>query len=111
MHLKLKRIAPLQAGKILAAIYGLFSLIMVPFILMFTVVSSFAAQQAGGSGGPPLPFMFGMGLGFMVLMPVFYAVMGFLGGVLGAAIYNLIAKWIGGFEFEFESATPQPPQL
>jgi hypothetical protein len=29
-------------------------------------------------------------------------VMGFLGGVIGGAIYNLIAGWIGGIEVEVE---------
>jgi hypothetical protein len=35
-------------------------------------------------------------------MPVIYAVMGFVFGVLGAWVYNLIAKWIGGIEVEVE---------
>jgi hypothetical protein len=42
--------------------------------------------------------MFGMG----ILMPVIYGVMGFIGGVIGAAVYNLVARWIGGIELEVE---------
>ena len=42
--------------------------------------------------------MFGMG----VLMPVIYGVMGFILGVIGAAVYNLVARWIGGIELEVE---------
>jgi hypothetical protein len=42
--------------------------------------------------------MFGMG----ILMPVIYGVMGFIGGVIGAAVYNLVARWIGGIEVEVE---------
>jgi hypothetical protein len=42
--------------------------------------------------------MFGMGL----FMPVIYGVMGFIFGVIGAAIYNLVAGWIGGIEVEVE---------
>jgi hypothetical protein len=106
MHLKLKRIAPLQAGKMLAAFYGLLSLIFVPFMLFFMAMGSFAARQHGGSSAPALPLMFGMGLGFMVLLPFLYAAMGFILGVIGAAIYNLLTKWIGGFEFEFEAKEP-----
>ncbi len=44
----------------------------------------------------------GMMIGFGVLMPVIYGVMGFVFGVIGAAIYNLIAGWIGGIEVEVE---------
>ena len=42
--------------------------------------------------------MFAMG----ILMPVIYGVMGFIGGVIGAAVYNLVARWIGGIELEVE---------
>jgi hypothetical protein len=103
MNLKLKRIAPLQAGKMLAALYGLLSLIFVPFMMVAVALGSFAAKHQGN--GAALPMMFGMG--FMVCLPLLYAVMGFIFGVLGAWIYNLLSKWIGGFELEFE--TPAPP--
>jgi hypothetical protein len=42
--------------------------------------------------------MFGMG----ILMPVIYGVMGFIIGVIGAVIYNVVARWIGGIELEVE---------
>ena len=58
---------------------------------------------------PALPLMFGMGVGFMVMLPVVYAVMGFVAGVISSLLYNLLTKWIGGFEFEFESKAPPVP--
>jgi hypothetical protein len=106
MKLKLKRIAPLQAGKMLAAFYGLLSLIMVPFMLTFMALGSFAARSHGGAGAPALPLMFGMGIGFMVMLPLLYAFLGFIFGILGAFLYNLLAKWIGGFALEFEQEAP-----
>jgi hypothetical protein len=42
------------------------------------------------------------GWGFALCMPIFYAVLGFVGGVIGAAIYNLAAKVVGGIEVEVE---------
>jgi prepilin signal peptidase PulO-like enzyme (type II secretory pathway) len=33
-------------------------------------------------------------------MPILMAVIGFIGFVIFAALYNLIAKWVGGMEFE-----------
>jgi len=111
MTLKLKRIAPLQAGKMLAAFYGLMALVFVPFMMIFMALGSFAAkaQGAGAHGAPPLPFMLGMGVGFMLLLPVMYAVMGFIFGVLSAFVYNLLAGWIGGFSLQFEQDAPPPP--
>ncbi len=106
MKLKLKRIAPLQAGKMLAAFYGLLSLIFVPFMLIFMAAGGFAASQQGGGSVAALPLMMGMGFGFMVFLPLLYALMGFVFGVIGSFIYNLMARWMGGFELEFEPVDP-----
>jgi hypothetical protein len=38
----------------------------------------------------------------IVLFPIAYGIMGFVMGAVGAALYNLIAKWIGGIEVEFD---------
>ncbi len=105
--MKLKRLAPLQAGKMLAAFYGLLSLLFVPFVLLFMTLGGMAARSQGSMA--PLPFMFGMGMGFLVFVPIFYAGLGFVFGVIGAFIYNLLAGWIGGFEMDFEQTTQPPP--
>ncbi|MCX6953093.1 MAG: hypothetical protein NTV51_13145, partial [Verrucomicrobia bacterium] len=92
---RVKRIAPFQLGKMAACLYGAMGLLFVPFFLLMTLAS--AKMPAAQSG------MFAaMGVGFALCAPVLYAVMGFIGGVLSAAIYNLVAKWIGGIEVEVE---------
>jgi len=35
-----------------------------------------------------------------LFMPVIMAIFGFIFFVISAAIYNVLAKWLGGFEFE-----------
>ena len=40
--------------------------------------------------------------GLALAMPVFYAAMGFVGGVVSAFVYNLIAKWIGGMVVDIQ---------
>jgi hypothetical protein len=92
---RIKRFAPLQLGKMLAVLYGIMGLFFVPFFLLIAVFSAhLPAQQRVG--------MMAFGTGFALCMPIIYAVMGFLGGVIGGAIYNLIAGWIGGIEVEVE---------
>jgi hypothetical protein len=93
----------MQLGKMLAAVYGLISLIIVPFILAFSVIGAFAGAS-GRSGGFGLAALgAGFGLVMILLLPLLYAAIGFIGGVLGGFIYNLVAKWVGGIEVEFES--------
>ena len=82
MKKRLTYIAPVRAGVVLAVVYGVLSLIIVPFFLIAAVL--------GAKGGA----------GFAFLLPVLYTAGGFLGGLLIAALYNLAARWTGGFEIE-----------
>jgi hypothetical protein len=41
----------------------------------------------------------------MVFLPIIYAVVGFIGGVIVGFIYNLTAKWTGGIEFTTEEVS------
>ena len=41
-----------------------------------------------------------------LLMPIIMGIIGFIFFVIFAAIYNLFAKWLGGFEFEIKDIDP-----
>jgi hypothetical protein len=92
---RIKRIAPLQLGKMMGLVYGLLGLLFLPVFFLFSVIGSQLP-------GPQRVGMMAMGVGFALFMPVLYAVMGFVFGIIGAAIYNLIAKWVGGIEVEVD---------
>jgi len=94
---KIKRITPLQLGKMLAMIYGGMSLLIVPVFLMF---GTLAGMMSKAHGGTALPAIFSVG--FAIFLPFAYAAMGFVLGVIGAFVYNLVAQWIGGIEVEVE---------
>jgi hypothetical protein len=94
---RLKRIAPLQLGLMLGVTYALLAIVIIPIILLFGAIASAVSSTHGGQA---LPGILGMGVFFIVFLPVLYGVMGFIGGVIGALIYNLVAKWIGGIEVE-----------
>src|SRR5205814_10616937 len=92
---RIKRIAPLQLGKMLAVLYGILGLIFIPFFLIMSMVASqLPSEQRVG--------IMAFGAGFALLFPLIYAAIGFIGGIIGALIYNLVAKWIGGIEVEVE---------
>jgi len=95
----LKRIDPLQLGKISGAFYGLISLIFAPLFILFAIIASFAPKA---QGSPSAPITIGIGLAMAVFLPIIYAAMGFIFGVIGAWLYNLIAKWLGGIQVQVE---------
>ena len=92
---RIKRIAPVQLGKMFAVLYGLMGLLIIPFFLIMSFVASqMPSQQRVG--------VLALGAGFTIFVPIIYAAMGFVFGIIGAAIYNLAAKWVGGIEVEVE---------
>lgn len=94
---RIKRFAPLQLGLMLGVTYALISILFIPFFLLFGIIAGAAAKAGGGS---PVPAIFGLGAVFVVFIPILYGIMGFIGGIIAAFIYNLVAKWIGGIEVE-----------
>ena len=99
MKKTLKSIEPIQLGKIAGALYGLTGLIFVPFLILFAIIGSFAPKA---SNGPPAALIAVICFALAIFMPVVYAAMGFLIGMIGAWLYNLVAKWIGGIQVEVE---------
>jgi len=41
-------------------------------------------------------------LAILIIVLMFYASLGFIISVVGAAIYHLVAKWLGGLQVEVE---------
>lgn len=43
---------------------------------------------------------FVLGWWAVIVFPIFYGLIGFIGGAIGALLYNLIAGWVGGVELD-----------
>ena len=100
MKRRLTNVDPLKLGITLGLIYGIVSLvIVVPIFLLMSVAGVAGAARGNGQA---LPALFS-GV-FIVFLPVIYAVLGFIGGLIMAFVYNLVAKWTGGVEFTTEEA-------
>ena len=88
----------------MGVLYACMGLIFLPIFMLAAAAGAFAQHAQGGQASSAAPgavvagIMFGMG----IFMPVIYGVLGFVIGVVGAAIYNLVAGWIGGIEVEVE---------
>ena len=92
----IKRIDPMAAAKLLGAMYALLGLIFGLFMAMLAV---FGMAAGGGDN-----VMRGAitGLGSLIALPVIYGILGFIGGAIGALIYNLVAGMVGGIVFEVD---------
>jgi hypothetical protein len=105
--MKLKRIGVLSAASIGALLYAAMGLIGALFVSFFSMAGLFAAGQAGEF--PPFlaPFL---GLGAVIVLPIFYGVIGFIACAIGSALYNGIASLTGGVELEFVEQPGLPPE-
>lgn len=95
---ELKRLNPMSVAKLQGLLGVIGGLIVGILVAIFTSIAGSALQQAGGQGGSGLAFLGGVGA--IVGMPIMYGVVGFIGGLIGAWLYNLVAKWVGGIEIE-----------
>ena len=88
----------------LGVLYGGLGLIFLPIFMLAGIAGAFAQSSQNAQGAPGLSSALTAGVmfGFGLFMPVFYGVMGFIFGIISAALYNLIARWIGGIEVEVE---------
>jgi len=87
MKLKLKRFEVLKAGYILGLLYLLLSAFILVPILLISI--AFGHPNA-------------LGVGMVIVLPLIYGLIGFVGGMIMAALYNLVSKMIGGLEVEVE---------
>ena len=86
---RIRRVDPTQAAKLTGVLYGLMGLLFAPIFFLI----SLAAPRGSG---------YGFGIGFAIVLPVLYAVIGAVFTFIGAALYNLVAGWVGGIEVEVE---------
>ena len=86
---KVKKIGVLSLAKILGLLYTIFGLI---------VGALFAVLPLFGFNADETGLFFGAAS--IIIFPMLYGIMGFIGGAITAFFYNMVAKRIGGLEVE-----------
>ena len=103
--LRIKKLGVLSVAKMYAAIMLVISLLIsIPYGLIIIVYSLIGGGVVGGNAG----FAVGgggivLGIVVMIGLPIMYSALGFVGGAIGAALYNLFSNFVGGIEIEVES--------
>lgn len=103
MVTRLRHVNVVQLALVLAVLYALIGVII--GLVWWLVVSplmlaGMKSTMGGGAAGAGM--LAGMGIFAVIAFPIFYAIVGFIGGLLYAALYNLAARWTGGVEMTLE---------
>ena len=92
----LKRIGPGSAFKVGAVVYGLIGLIAGIFCSLFAFATPAAHHALVPWVNPALS------LSAIVLCPIVYGIIGGIGLLITALIFNLASGWVGGLEVEIK---------
>ena len=90
----LKSVGPGSVFKVFGFMYAVIGLIFGALISLAAVVG----MGMGGSEAGVAGMLFGVGA--IIILPIFYGILGAIGGAIGALVYNVCAKVTGGIELE-----------
>jgi hypothetical protein len=88
-----RRLGPLSFAKVSGIIYAILGSIAG---VMFALMSHGGGSL--GSGGTVFDAVFGVGA--LVFMPIGYGLVGFMFSLILAALYNVVARFVGGIEVQ-----------
>jgi hypothetical protein len=96
--MELRRIGVVSAGKVAAVLYGVIGLlfgVLAALAVVFGLTLGDFGEDLGSSAA-----IYAVVL--VVVMPIVYAAAGFVMAAIGALVYNLIARVVGGVELELQ---------
>ena len=99
----IKRIGVLSLAKLMTVLYGGIGLVVGACFALFSLLGGgamMASGQEGAAAGSAM--MMGMGIGAVIIFPIFYAVLGFIGGLISGWLFNLASRFTGGLEMDVQ---------
>ena len=93
----IRRVGPLSLAKIAGTLYAVIGLIVGAFLSLFAMAGGFGANSDVGR-----PYGAMIGAGSIIVFPIMYGCLGFIGSLIGAAIYNVLANAVGGVEVDLQ---------
>lgn len=93
------RIGPVSLAKIMGVAYAFLGLLIGGLFSLISMVGAMGAMGEDKSAGV-LGMLFGVGA--VIIAPILYGCLGFIGGLITGALYNLVAKVSGGLEIDLD---------
>ena len=99
----IKRVDPMSAAKIGGVLYALLGLIIGAFVTIGAMafggmMSSLSDQSSSSGPGAMVGMLFGAGS--IIILPICYGILGFIGALISAFIYNIAARFTGGIQVD-----------
>ena len=91
----INRVGPLSAAKIAGVLYAIMGLIVGAFFSLAAMAGALGSNDAGGAAMGAI-----FGVGAIVLFPIMYGCLGFVGAGISAWLYNMLATAVGGVEVD-----------
>jgi hypothetical protein len=89
----IKRIGPLSCAKLSGLLYAAIGLLIGGVFSLAAMAGAFASETAGAAGFGAI-----IGVGAVIVFPFLYGLMGFVGTLIAAWLYNVAAGIVGGVE-------------
>ncbi|MDG2221120.1 MAG: hypothetical protein P8L85_07060 [Rubripirellula sp.] len=93
-----KRIDIISAALMIGGLYALLGLLIGGVVSLMAV----AGVAAAGDGNALIGGLVG-GVGALIILPLVYGGLGFIFGIIGAVLYNVLASMIGGIKIDLQS--------
>lgn len=93
----IRRIDALSCAKVVGALYAVIGLFAGGIFTLFALLGT---ALGTAREGPEALFGLLFGVGAVLLFPIMYGILGFLGGLIGSSLYNVAAGVVGGIQIE-----------
>ena len=95
-----RRVGPGSAFKVGLTLYAILGLVLGIFMAFFSMVAGSVGALSHSAVPGSQAFGFGLGIGAIIVFPICYGLIGGIFAAVGAAIYNVVAGWVGGLEVD-----------
>jgi hypothetical protein len=93
----IKRVGPMSCAKIAGTLYAILGLLVGAVFSLVALAGGFGSNtsERGALGAV-------IGVGSVIVFPICYGAIGFVGGLIGPWLYNALAGIVGGIQLDVQ---------
>ena len=103
--IEIRSVGAIRCATVFAVLYAFLGLIEALFFIPMLALSP--PSSAPNAIPPAMKPLFGVGA--LIILPILFAIAGFIGGVILALLYNLVTRWTGGLQIQIEQVAAEMP--